>query len=67
MHKYSYLDPSHVSSACQAEENVVCNFNRLVASMSRRCHLDSRTAVTGPEVDLLHSSSGVCGLLAASS
>ena len=46
------LDPSHVSSACQAEENVVCNFKCLVAPVSHCCHLDSRSAVTGPEVDL---------------
>ena len=37
------LDPSHV----------VCNFNRLVASLSYCCPLDSRSAVTGPGVDLL--------------
>ena len=46
------LDPSHVLSACQAEENVVCNLNCLVASLSYCCHFDSRSAVTGPGVDL---------------
>ena len=62
------LDPSRVSSACQAEESVVCNFNCLGAPLSHCCHLDLTSAVTGPEVDLRTSSSfAVDSLLHSSS
>ena len=40
------LDPSHVSPACQAEENVVCNFKCMTTQLSHCCHLISRSAVS---------------------
>ena len=42
----------HVSSACQAEENVVCNFKCMATLVSHCCHLDSRSAVTDAGVHL---------------
>ena len=46
------LDPSHVSSACQAEENVVCDFKCLTTPVSHCCYVDSRSAATGAGVHL---------------
>ena len=46
------LDPSHVSSACQAEENVVCNFKRMTTQLFHCCHLNSRSAVSDEGVYL---------------
>ena len=49
------LDPSHVSSACQAEENVVCNFKCSTTLVSHCCHLDSRSAAADAGVHLPHT------------
>ena len=40
------LDPSHASSACQAEENVVCNFKCMTTQVSHCGHFTSRSAVS---------------------
>ena len=40
------LDPSHVSPAFQAEENVVCNFNCMTTQLVHCCHCISRSAVS---------------------
>ena len=51
-----YQDLSRVSSACQAEENVVCNFDCSVAYSFDCCHLDSRSAVSGQNLIFSHPS-----------
>ena len=53
LHIVCILDPSRVSSAFQAEENVVCNLECSVAHLSHCCHLESRSAVFCQEADLL--------------
>ena len=40
------MDPSHVSPAFQAEENVVCNFKCMTTQPFHGCHLISRSAVS---------------------
>ena len=56
------LDPSHVSPACQAEENVVCNFKCMTTQVSRCCHFNSRSAVSDVGVYLPNSPSSAVHL-----
>ena len=51
------LDPSCASPACQAEENVVCNFNCMTTQLFHGCHLISKSAVSDAGVYLPSSSS----------
>ena len=51
------LDPSHVSPAFQAEENVVCNFNCMTTQLVHCCHHISRSAVSDVGVYLPSSPS----------
>ena len=51
------LDPSHVSPAFQAEENVVCNFNCMTTQLVHCCHYISRSAVSDVGVYLPSSPS----------
>ena len=53
------LDPSHVSPACQAEENVVCNFNCMTTQLVHCGHLISRSAVSDAGVYLPSSPSSI--------
>ena len=53
------LDPSHVSPAFQAEENVVCNFKCMTTQPFHGCHLISRSAVSDVGVYLLSSQSSL--------
>ena len=53
------LYPSHVSPACQAEENVVCNFKCMTTQLSHGCHLNSRSAVSDAGVYLPSSQSSL--------
>ena len=57
------LDPSHVSPACQAEENVVCNFKCMTTQVSHCCPLNSRSAVSDAGVYLPCSLSSAVHLL----
>ena len=56
----SYLDGSTLTlhdtwlgSATSSEESVICNLECSVAHLSHCCHLESRSAVSAQEVDLL--------------
>ena len=51
------LDPTHVSAAFQAEENVVCNCNCMTTQLVHSCHSVSRRAVSDAGVNLLSLSS----------
>ena len=46
------LDPTHASTAFQAEENVVCNFNCTTTQLVHSCHSVSRRAVSDAGVYL---------------
>ena len=51
--KYSGdLDPTHTSTAFQAEENVVCNFNCMTTQLVHSCHSVPRRAVSDAGVYL---------------